>query len=88
MTIAVVVFLSWQILEHSCDSTSTFLNMFNKKGVVYQRIYYVEAVTSWVFPMKIPHALRMLMFVIAMAGIIFLGKEALPNILKLLPRNG
>ncbi len=81
MAIAFGVFISWQILEHSYQSTGTFLNMLNDREL-YERIHYADALTSWVIPKSIPLYLRTLIAVLLMSVIAFIYKSVLPGFLK------
>ena len=78
---AVVLFVSWQVLEHHLDSTSTFLSMIGINDETLRRTYYVEAITSWFLPMKIPLFLRALLVILMIATTVYLNLAATRNFL-------
>lgn len=57
---ALVVFTAWQWLEHSYDSTGRVLLMLDKRDS-FSRLPYIEVLTSWFLPSKLPLSLRIVL---------------------------
>lgn len=71
-----VIFTGWQVLEFTYGSTGYFGEMIETLDQ-YNRVFYLEAMTSWFLPMRIPLTFRTLIILFISIAVFYSFRQKL-----------